>query len=214
MNKSEVELYREIRINTKEQFEKVRNFAVDRNVINKTARMLGMMGLNNTVHYDSEDEINFMMDTCFFERINNKKSATEKYLESNKPINDFEKEVFEMFLNSYISAFIVTEVEREKNKIHLSDLFSDKKIDIIDIGLSKTAVSGLVIFFRYLKYKEIGLTSGVSYVYNFSDVEEVNREYGKLTKIIKEKDENIKKILIFKRLNNKYGLGMEFEDVE
>lgn len=215
MSNLKLEKYLKIRNDSRNYVEKIISFSIDKNLIGKGARLLGMLGHNKNLILDSEDEINFLMDFIIFEKIRNNKNAIEHYLEHNQ-LDEYEQEIFNMFLNSYSSLFIVEESDVQNGTIKLKDYYTQEKTEIIDMGLSKSSIRGLPIFFRRMQYEDIAFTSGISYLIgsDLNSPEKLHKEIESTLKSIKEKDESVKKFIAFKRLNKKYGIDIEFRDAK
>lgn len=215
MSDSKREQYLKIRNDSKAYVEKVIKFSTDKNLINKGARMLGMLGRNKNLILHEEEDINFLMDFIIFERIRNKKNAVMNYLEHHE-LDDYEQEIFDMFLNSYTSLFVIDEIDIENSTLKIIDYFTEEWVEIVDVGLAKTAMKGLPIFFRKMQYRDIAFTSGVSYLIgpHFSSFEGLHNEIQKTLKSIKEKDDSVKRFIAFKKLSDKYGLDIEFRNAQ
>lgn len=215
MSNSKLEKYLKIRNDSKNYIEKIISFSVDKNLIGKGARLLGMLGHNKNLILDSEDEISFLMDFIIFEKIRDNKNAVEHYLEHNQ-LDEYEQEIFNMFLNSYSSLFVVEESDIQNGTIKLRDYYTREKTEILDLGLSKSSIKGLPIFFRKMQYEDIAFTSGISYLIgtHFNSPEKLHKEIESTLKSIKEKNESAKRFIAFKKLNKKYGINVEFRDAK
>lgn len=215
MANSKLERYLKIRNDTRKYVDKIRDFSVDGNLISRSARMFGILGRNKKVLFKSEDGVNYLMDFMIYEKLKNKKNAVMHYLE-NHELDEYENSIFEMLLNSYSSLFVIEEIDEENCTLKLIDYFTNERCEIVDTGLSKTAVVGLAIFFRKLQYKDIAFTSGISYIIRkeLDTFEKLQKEVEKTLRSVKEKDESIKRFIAFRKLNEKYGIEMKLRDAE
>ena len=190
---------------------KIIDTCLDRDVLMKSARLLGIVR-GGTLIFDSEDETSVLMDFALNEyRVNNKKTI-EIYREKIGWQNEIEKDILDALLSSYTSLFKVTSISEAENTLLLNDILNKKdNIKLIDIAFSKTAILGLLLFIRLIPFKDFNMTSGVSFVFPGDLEEYLLRRYKKLSKKVKSDSDSIKRFISFFRLNKIDGIEVRYE---
>ena len=194
----------------KELNHKIMDACLDRDVLMRSARLLGI-ARGDTFVFDSEDETSVLMDFALNEYRVNNKNTIEIYREKVGWQNEIEKDILDALLSSYTSLFKVTSIFEAENALLLNDILNKKdNIKLIDIAFSKTAIPGLLLFIRLVPFKDFNMTSGVSFVFP-SDLEEyLLRRYKKLSKKVKSDSDSIKRFISFFRLNKTDGIKVRY----
>ncbi len=181
-----IEKYQTYRKAGMELTHKIIHSCLDRDILMKSARLLGIVHEDILV-FDKMDEINVIMDFALHEYRVNNKNAVEIYREKTGFENEMEKEILDALLLSYTSLFKVASISSAENTILLNDILNKKdNIKLTDIAFSKTAFPG-------------------------GTEEHLLKRYTKLSKKIKSASESIKRFVIFFRLNKTYGIEVRFE---
>jgi len=190
---------------------KIIDTCLDRDVLMKSARLLGIVR-GGTLIFDSEDETIVLMDFALNEYMVNNKNTIEIYREKIGGQNEIEKEILDALLSSYTSLFKVTSISKAENTLRLNDILSKKdNIELIDIAFSKTAIPGLLLFIRLIPFRDFNMTSGVSFVFPGDLEEYLLRRHKKLSKKVKSVSDSIKRFISFFRLNKIDGIEVRYE---
>jgi hypothetical protein len=188
---------------------------IDRQTYLISGKYLGLVSLvkKDTIIFDNESETAALMDFAINEYKINGKKAVELYKENIMTENDIEKDILDGLLTSYTSFFKIADINKHDSKVILIDLFNRdiESIQIIDIGFSQTAVSGLLIFLRIVPLASFNISGGIAFAFHNDLEENLLKEYKQIAKRVKSSNESIKKYVAFFKLNRRYGIGTEFK---
>lgn len=206
-----VEKYKMYRKIGKELNHKIIDSCLDRDVLMKSARLLGI-ARGDTLIFDSEEETSVLMDFALNEYRVNNKNTIEIYREKIGWQNEMEKDILDASLSSYTSLFKVISILEAENTLFLSDLINKKdNIKLIDIAFSKTAIPGVLLFIRLVAFKDLNMTSGISFVFPNNLEKYLLRRYKTLSKKIKSDSDSIKRFVSFFKLNKVDGMEVRYE---
>ena len=190
---------------------KIMNACLDRDVLMRSAKLLGI-ARGDTLLFDSDDETSVLMDFALHEYKINNKNTIKIYREKIGWQNEIEKDILDALLASYTSLFRVTSFFRRENTLLLNDVLNKKdNIKLIDIGLSKSAVPGLLLFIRLVPFKDFNMTSGISFVFSGDLEKYLLKGYKKLSKKVKTDSDSIKRFVSFFKLNKTDGIDVKYE---
>lgn len=160
--------YRAIRESGKEIGGEIFKYAIDSNKhdLISAAKLLGFWDGKMMV-FDSENDSETLMDFIVFEKFTSNLPAYKRFQMSNPNLNDLQLENMNGILNNYSSIFEVKSIDLIGNTLVLEDLLdaSRKEYVLMDIGMSKTARSGLILYNRLIPLRDINMTSGVSFIF-------------------------------------------------
>ena len=115
---------------------------------------------NHGVCFDSQVETHFLMDRVVHDIPVNGKRLIELYRDQNiKTLTADERKLLDALVDSCYSLFIVQRIEADQG-LHLTDVFSNKEIFLVDMHLSRTAVKGHLLAARAISLDGITFTSG------------------------------------------------------
>lgn len=190
---------------------KIMDSYLDRSILMKSARLLGIVH-GDTLMFDSENETIVLTDFALNEYKVNNKNTIEIYRERIGWQNEIEKDTLDALLSSYTSLFKVASISKLENTLVLRDILNKRdNIKLIDIALSKSAISGLLLFIRLVPFKNFNITSGISFVFSGDLEEYLLRKYKKLDKKIKSDSNSIKRFVSFFKLNKTDGMEVVYE---
>ncbi len=185
---------------------------LDRDVLMKSAKLLGIVGGGDIFIFDSEDETSVLMDFALNEYRLNNKNTIEVYREKMDWRNEIERDILDALLSSYTSLFKVTSISESENTLLLDDILNKKgNIKLIDIGFSKSGMPGLLLFIRLVPFKNFNMTSGIAFVFPGELERYLLRRYKKLSKKVKSDSDSIKRFISFFRLNKTDGIEVRYE---
>ncbi len=206
-----IEKYKTYRKVGKELNHKIMDSCLDRDVLEKSARLLGIIR-GGTLIFDSEDETSVLMDFALNEYRVDNKNIIEIYRDKIGWQNEIEKDILDALLSSYTSLFKVTSISEVENTLILTDILNKRdNIKLIDIAFSKTAATGLLLFIRLVQFKDFNMTSGVSFIFPGGSEEYLIRRYKKLSKKITSDSNSIKRFVSFFKLNKTDGMEVRYE---
>jgi len=209
-----IEKYKTYRKIGKELNHKIMDSCLDRNVLMRSARLLGIVH-GGTLIFDSEDETSVLMDFALNEYRVNNKNIIEIYREKIGWQNEIEKDILDALLLSYTSLFKVTSISEAENTSVLRDILNKRDdIKLIDIASSKTAAPGLLLFIRLVPFEDFNMTSGISFVFPGDLEEYLLRRYKELGKNVKSDSadsDSIKRFVSFFKLNKTDGIEVRYE---
>lgn len=125
------------------------------------AKKLGLLK-GGVLVFDSEDECAFLMDYCIHHVRTGGRNAVERELieRSDAPESD-ELTCLQALQHTIYSLFIVEAVEPGLG-IHIRDLRSHAELFVLDLGLGRTAVPGLILATRVISVAGIHMTGGAA----------------------------------------------------
>ena len=158
--------YRAIRASGKELGSKIFKYAVDNNKqdLVSTAKLLGLWNGKMFI-FESENDSNALMDFMVFEKPGQNSPAFKRFHLCNPGLNDAQLEHIDGMYHNFSSLFEVKSIDRMGNTLVLTDLLDNdrKEYLLMDIGLSKTAPVGFVLFTRLIPIRDINMTSGSTF---------------------------------------------------
>ena len=115
--------------------------------------------------FDSENDSDTLMDFIVFEKATQNGPACQRYYRSDPKLDDLQQENMKGILNFYSSLFEVKSIDPIMNTMVLEDLLdtSGQEYELMDIGMSKTAPAGFILYTRLIPIRDIHMTSGVSF---------------------------------------------------
>jgi len=187
---------------------------VDRDIILLSGKYLGLVSLvkKNALIFNNESETAALMDFAINEYKINGNSAVQLYKDKGMFENQIEVDILDALLKSYTSLFKITNIISQKNTLILTDLLNIncEPIEIIDIGLSQTAVTGFLIFLRIVPFSDFNISGGLGFAFNNDMEEYLIKKYKNLAKLAKSSSESLKRYVAFFKLYKRYGLEIDF----
>jgi hypothetical protein len=205
-----IEKYKEYRKIGRELNQKIMNACLDRNVLIKSARLLGI-ARGETLVFENEEETNILMDFALHDYRINKQNTIEIYREKIGWENEIEKEILDAFISSYTSLFKIISVSEAENSLTLNDILNKTdNIKLIDIALSKTATSGLLVFIRLIPFKDFNMSAGMSFAFPADSENYLLRRYKILSRKVKSGSDSIKRFVSFYKLSKTQGIEVRY----
>lgn len=97
----------------------------------------------------------------------------------------------------------------------LTDILNKRdNTNLIDIGLSHTAIPGLLLFIRLVSFKDFHTTSGISFIFPGNLEEYILRRYKKLSKKIASDIDSTKRFVAFFKLSKTLGMKVMYSDLD
>ncbi len=190
---------------------KMMRACLDREVVLKSGKLLGIVQ-GDVMVFDSEDETSVLMDFALHEYKAEDKNAIEIYINKIGGKDDTEKEILNALLSSYTSLFKAIFISKSDNILFLNDLLNKKSnLKLIDIAFSRTAVPGLLLFIRLVPFKDVFMTSGISFIFPPYLEKFLLRKYKKFTKKIDAHNDSLERFIFFFKQNKTDGIEVRYE---
>ncbi len=172
-----------------------------------------------------EDEEHFLMDFAVYGHRAGGKTAMERYVEEYyDQITPRMQEFTQVALKNSLLFAKVEHVDEKDGTIQLTGLLGnqkDKAYCISDWGFSQNAVPNLLIFARIISFPDsfeerdyfgnIGMTSGILYIFYGKDQRRITKEAKQLAHKYKAiTDLEVRKQVIFFYLNRAFGISKTF----
>lgn len=177
-------------------------------VLPKIARTLGM-SKGNQVLLEDEEEINFLIDFCFFEALSvDTPTMAEQYAAATANLTELEQTYLAAGKQSYTSLFKVIETQPAANSLVTVDLLSesDEPISILNVNLSKSAQPGHVIFSRLLPYEDFNAFSGMFAAFRDLSDRFLLKRYHIMKKRVKSDRDSVQKFVACFKLHRRFGM--------
>lgn len=211
IQKELVRKYKNYREVGRELHEKIMQTCLDRAVLLKAARLLGI-ARGDTLILENEEEVGTLMDFTLHDYKVKNKNTIEIYKEKAVSLNETEKEILEALLLSYTSLFKIVSVSKKENSLLLSDLLNKKDdIKLIDIAFSKHAVLGLLLFTRLVPFKDFNMTTGAVMAFPGNLEDYIIKNYKKLSRKVPSDNEAIKRYVTFFKLSKTHGIEVRYK---
>ncbi len=117
--------------------------------------------------FDRDEDTDILMDFLIFEKNKQGQRLINLFYDSDIELSDLEEEILEGQVDYYSSLFEILTIDISNCTIILKDLLNTGNPDftLMDIALSQTGRTGLLIYTRLIPIREINMTSGVSFVF-------------------------------------------------
>ncbi|HAZ31759.1 MAG TPA: hypothetical protein DCY61_03525 [Dehalococcoidia bacterium] len=148
-----------------------------RNALKECGKALGFYREGRLV-FNSEDETSVLMDYCIYDYRPDGQNAIERYAaQASIELNSDERLILDAMLRARYSLFGIDEIVRGVG-VHTLDLVRGDSGFIVDIGLSETAVKGLVLACRIMSPADVefSMTTGAGLPADLAILERVAKE--------------------------------------
>lgn len=149
--------------------------------LSRGAERLRMVGERGVLIFETEDELDVLMQFVLYELLQDGRPIIWHHLEKRGPArNAMEEELFHGIRNSFSSLFWIQRVRPDG--IVLKNLLTpDQELHtLVDIGLIQTGAARFLLFTRLLPLREYAITAGVSFPFEGSHQEALIAEAHKL----------------------------------
>jgi len=177
----------------------------------------------NKVELESEDEEHSLKEFSIYSHRFYGKTAMQFYSENPPPeVTPRMMEFVEVALQSHIDIFEVEHVDKKDGTIQLLTTTGAEKgrpFCLVDWGLSQTMKLNMLIYTRFIPFPEsfqerdyygdIGMTSGVSYIFHGKDRSKIMKEGNRLARRFKIADKEIRKQVVYFHVQRKFGIQKE-----
>jgi len=132
---------------------------LSKSALTECAKKLGIVK-NKTLLFNNDEELSVLFDYCLYSYRRGGKNPIERYLENTPPSqNSDEMRLLQAMSQSYYSMFTIEEVYPEQGAT-IRDQIRKKKLFLMDIGIGKGGVLGMLFAGRILPFADYYMTSG------------------------------------------------------
>ncbi|MEW5901498.1 MAG: hypothetical protein AB1715_08575 [Acidobacteriota bacterium] len=171
-----------------------------------SAKLLGIVHRDVMV-FENEEETSVLMDFALHEYKEDGKNAIALYREKVGGKSAMERSILNALLSSRASLFRIELVSLTDNTTTLRDLLSEEPpARLLDIGLSCSGTPGFSIFVRLVPFKDLFMTSGISFVFPPSQEKDLLEQYEKLRRKTEPDRLSMEKFVYFFGRSRKEGL--------
>jgi hypothetical protein len=172
-----------------------------------------MVGKRGVLLFETEDELDVLMQFILNELLQDGRPIIQHYLETRGPArNAMEEEPFHGIRNSFSSLFRVQRVRPDGIVLENLLMPSQELHTLVDIGLIQTGAAGFLLFTRLVPLREYAITAGVSFPFEGSQEEALIAEARSAKKLGREDEVGMRWYVLFHPLSKSKGLQVEFEE--
>lgn len=180
----------------------------------EAAQFLGMIVEHDGeeyLHHESELEMAVHADFAIHEIERDGTTGVERYYEAKRWDSEVEKEILEALQETYTSLFWVESTDSAAGRLVLEDLLEQRgsQLELTDTGLSESAKTGALMFFRPVQVGDITMTSGFLFPYEGPPQDHLVEVYEQTMEKTGSRDdpkpESMRRFYVFYRLYEKYG---------
>ncbi|MGB7294214.1 MAG: hypothetical protein WBC70_01365 [Candidatus Aminicenantales bacterium] len=176
-----------------------------------SASLLGIVR-KGTLVFDHEEETDALMDFVLHEYQEKGKNAIALYREKIGGESARERAILNALLSSYTSLFRIDAVSPSESLTTLRDLLGEgQPVRLMDIGLSQCATPGFLLFVRPVPYKDMFITSGISFVFPPGVERNLLEKYGQLRGKTEPDRLPLERFVYFFRRNRADGLRVIYQ---
>lgn len=135
---------------------------VPRFVLIKAARDLDMRGPKGVLVFDSEDEVSFLMDRCFYDIYWEGKNLIGHFIASDAydQLTEEEHTIVQGMTTGYYSLFEILDTNRVEATVELGDVLGEGRYTIMDVNMSRTVRKGCLLACRIHQTAGIYMSTG------------------------------------------------------
>ena len=183
---------------------------VERAVLMRAARALDI-ARGDTFVFESDAEMNVLMDYALYEDRVQGKALVQVYREQTTALSPLQRELLDGMCQSYTSLFRITEVQATESTLVLADRLQQREdLPLIDMMFSRTAAPGMLLFTRVVPLAGMNMTAGIAFAFPGGSEAHLLRRYKRLGKRVKADTEAARRLVAFFQLNRTEGIEVSF----
>jgi hypothetical protein len=183
---------------------------VERAVLMRAARALDI-ARGDTFVFESEAEMNVLMDYALYEYRRRGQALVQVYREQTTALSPLQRELLDGMCQSYTSLFRITAVQATESTIVLAERLQQREdVPLIDIMFSRTAAPGMLLFTRVVPLAGMNMTAGIAFAFPGDAEAHLLRRYKRLSKRIKADTDSARRLVAFFQLNRTEGIEVSF----
>ena len=174
-------------------------------IVPKIARLLGIKHGKNIV-FESEEEMNFIIDFYLNEYDNDGRTFLEQYREEHPDLDPQQIVYLDAAKNSRTSFFKIIGLNPTEGILTVQDLLnpSEKPVDITNRSLSVTGQIDFIVFSRFLTFSKFNAFSGMYAV--FPDNPGLIKKHKIMKRRVKSNKDSIQSFVAAFKLNRTFGI--------
>jgi hypothetical protein len=212
-------------MNMLENYKKFRKIQVDLHMkileefvsgedIKNSAKIVGIFN-QNKIMIESDAEKDALYDFNIYENIREGRSALSEYIDKYEPSNEEEVEIFQGMKQSETMLYEIADINKENSVVMLKSLFDNNQVvQIVDIGLSNSFKTGMLLFSRLIHLNGFSMTSGLGYGFSENHKDYIINRNRKMIKKIKSGDDSVDRFVAFFHMNRSDGVNRLLESVK
>jgi hypothetical protein len=202
--------YQAYRKAAKELNQQLMDALVERSVLMRAARALDV-ARGNTFVFESEAEMNVLMDYALYEHRRYGQSLVQRYREQTTSLSPMQRALLDGMCQAYTSLFRIAEVQAAESTLVLADRLQQREdIPLIDIMFSRTVEPDMLLFTRVIPLPMMNMTAGIAFVFPGDSEASLLRRYKRLSKRVKADTEAARRLVAFFQLNRTAGIEVAF----
>lgn len=179
-----------------------------------SAETLGILN-KNKVMIESDAERDALYDFNVYENIREGRSALSECIDKYAPSNEEEEELFQAMKRSETMLYEVGDINKENSVVMLKSVFDNNKVvHMVDIALSDSLKTGMLLFSRLIHLNVFSMTSGLGYVFSVNHKDYIVNRSRKMLKKINSGDDSVDRFVAFFHINRSDGVAKLLEKVE
>ncbi len=179
--------------------------------------MLEKINGQNALIMEDPIDMDVLNDFAFFDYFQDDKNFTELYYELNQSkLKPLEKETLDAKLNYFISLFEVIDRNKERCEITLRDILypEEEDIVIIDLNYSQSVIVGSLMFTRIIPFEDLNMTSGMPFPFYEENKDKIIKKHNTNMKKPSGYSESARMFKSFFQLHKKYGISVNYKELE
>lgn len=206
-----VKKYKKYRKEGRSLNSQVMNTCLDDRAFRDATRLLGIR-MGKAIMLDDEDDLSAVMDFALYDCRIEGKSAVERYADEVGGKDEIERELLAGMQRAYTSLFRIESVQRAHRTLVLTDLLTEQEpVEMIDMGLSETAVPGPLIFLRLVPLSDFNMSAGFGFVFSEERESYLLRQHKIIMNKVKSPDTAVQRFVAFFKLNQRVGSVMRYQ---
>ncbi len=202
--------YQAYRQAARELNQQIMDALVERAVLMPAARALDI-ARGDTFVFESEAEMNVLMDYALYEYRVHGQTLVQGYREKTTPLSPMQQELLDGMCQSYTSLFRIMAVQSTESVLVLADRLQQREdIPLVDIMFSRTAEPGMLLFTRVVPLSVMNMTAGIAFAFPGGTEAHLLRRYKRLSKRVKADTESARRLVVFFQLNRTDGIEVAF----
>lgn len=183
----------------------------DRELILNSAEELGIEHDGRDILYDFESDMTVHFEFMLYEYRRDGQTAAERYYEEERWDSPTERTILEATLEAETSLFEIDAINEDDDRLEMTDILNGgKTLSVLDINLSQTAESGVLSFFRPVRYDEFTVTSGVSLPFPEDETDRLLSEYERRVDHSDSQSASMERFIAFYDLYRDHGIRMHY----
>jgi hypothetical protein len=183
---------------------------VDRAALMRAARALDI-ARGDTFVFESEAEMNVLMDYALYESRVHGQSLVQGYREQTALLSPTQRALLDAMCESYTSLFRMADIVRADHTIMLVDALGQRpETPLVDIMFSRTAEPGMLLFTRVVPLAEMNMTAGIAFVFPGDLQASLVQRYKRVSRRVKAPTESARRLVAFFHLNRTAGIEVTF----